>query len=112
MILNISGHQIELGEALQEFVKKKLESKVKKFFKEAISVHVIFEKKIPLVFAEIIVNDGIKHQAILRSNGQGPDARTAFEDSMNKIDIQLRRHKELIKSHHKNHHRKTGKDEF
>ena len=107
MILNISGHQLELGETLQAFVKKKLEAKVKKFFKEAISVNVIFEKKNSLISAEIIVNDGIKHQALIRSNGKGQDWRTAFEDSINKIDIQLRKHKELVKGHHKNHHRNS-----
>lgn len=112
MILNISGHQMKVGDSLQAYVKDKLESKVKKFFKEAISVHVIFEKEGAFFLSEIIVNDGVKHESILKSNGKAGDALAAFDDAMKKIDIQLRKHKELIKSHHKNHHRKSRQDDF
>jgi ribosomal subunit interface protein len=112
MILNVSGHQVTIGESLQEYVKDKIESKVKKFFKEAISVHVTFGKDGIFFSAEIIVNDGVKHQAILKGDGKGGDAYSAFEDALHKTDIQLRKHKELIKSHHKNHHKKTRKDDY
>ena len=112
MILNISGQQAKIGQTLQEYVKNKLEAKVKKFFKEAISVHVTFKKEGAFFSTEIIVNDGIKHQAILRSDGKGNDAYSAFEDAIKKTDMQLRKHKELIKSHHKNHHKKTRKDDY
>ena len=112
MILNISGQQVQIGQSLQEHVKNKLEAKVKKFFKEAISVHVTFGKEGSFLSAEIIVNDGVKHQSILKSNGKGDDAYSAFEDAFHKIDVQLRKHKELIKSHHKNHHKKTIEDDF
>ena len=112
MILNISGQQVQIGQNLQDYVKKKLETKVKKFFKEAISVHVTFGKEGISFTAEIIVNDGVKHQSILKSNGKGSSAYAAFDDAIHKTDMQLRKHKELIKSHHKNHHKKTRKDDY
>ena len=112
MILNISGHQVDTGQALQARVKKRLEAKVKKFFKEAISVHVVFGKEGVFFSAEIIVDDGIKRTNILKSNGKGDTALSAFDDALHKIDIQLRKQKELIKSHHKNHHKKTRKEDF
>ena len=112
MIFNISGHQVEIGESLQQYVKDKLESKVTKFFKTAISTHVTFGKEGAFLTAEIIINDGVTHQNILKSNGTGLDVYAAFEDANHKTDMQLRKYKELIKSHHKNHHRKAGKDDI
>src|SRR5690242_14846543 len=109
MILNISGHQIEIGKGVQDYVRNKLEPKIKKFFKEAVSAHVTFEKERAFFLAEILINDGVKHEAILKSNGQGADIYSAFEDAYHKTDIQLRKHKEKIKSHHKLHHKNPGK---
>ena len=45
MILSVFGHQVKVGSSLQDYVKEKLELKVKKFFKEIISVHVTFGKE-------------------------------------------------------------------
>ena len=112
MILNISGQQVQVGQNLQDYIKKKLETKVKKFFKEAISVHVNLGKEGISFTAEILINDGVKHQSILKSNAKGETAYVAFDEAMHKTDIQLRKHKELIKSHHKNHHKPTRKDDF
>jgi ribosomal subunit interface protein len=111
MIFNISGHQVEIGESLQQYVKNKLESKVTKFFKDAISTHVTFGKEGAFLTAEILVNDGVTHQNILKSNGTGLDVYSAFEDANHKTDTQLRKYKELTKSHHKNHHQNPRKDD-
>ena len=110
MIFTVSGHQVTIGETVQQYVKDKLESKIKKFFNTAISAHVTFGKDGAFLTAEILINDGVPHQALLTSNGKGLDVRTAFDDANSKTDMQLRKHKELIKSHHKNHHKKPREE--
>jgi ribosomal subunit interface protein len=95
MIIQISGHHVTTGQALQEYIKGKLESEIKKFFSNVISVHVFIEKHAELFASEIVVNEGVDHQTIA-ANAEAPDAYVSFDEAVRKMKAQLRKRKQKI----------------
>jgi putative sigma-54 modulation protein len=96
MQMVISGHHVELTEALKEYVQTKLE-KVERHFDNITSMKVILsiDKLIQKAEATIQIPG-----ADLFANAESSDMYAAIDLLTDKLDRQILKHKEKIKRHH------------
>jgi len=96
MQMIISGHHGEVTQALKEYVHNKL-AKVERHFDHITSMQVILsiEKLAQKAEATIRISG-----AELFANAESQDMYAAIDQLTDKLDRQIVRHKEKIKSHH------------
>ncbi len=99
MQYQITGKQIDIGEALQNHVKTELDGIVKKYSGRPTDAGVIFSKNAGEFVCEATVHlsTGLTVQAKAHSH----DIYVAFDLCGEKMDKQLRRYKRRLKDHHK-----------
>ncbi len=99
MRYQISGKQIDIGEALQTHVKTELGEAVKKYAERPTDANVIFSKSASEYVCEATVHlsTGLTAQAKAHSH----EIYAAFEDCREKMEKQLRRYKRRLKDHHR-----------
>lgn len=99
MRYQISGHQIDIGNALQTHVKDELGVAVEKYAERPTDASVIFSKSGSEFNCEIIVHlsTGMTTQA----RGRAHEIYAAFDQTCEKVEKQLRRYKRRLKDHHK-----------
>ena len=99
MQYQISGKQIDIGEALQVHVKDELSGVVQKYAERPTSAQVIFSKSAHEYVCETIVHlsTGLTAQA----KGTATEIYAAFDNCADKMEKQLRRYKRRLKYHHK-----------
>jgi putative sigma-54 modulation protein len=99
MNINITGHHIDVGQSLQDYVRQKLPIMVKKHFKHPLSAKVIFEKeaKHAIVKAEILIHEAAHNYAF--ADAEEHDAYKAFDSAMHKAEVQLVKYKEKNSDH-------------
>jgi ribosomal subunit interface protein len=98
MRYQISGKQIDIGEALQTHVKAELGEVVEKYAQRPTECIVVFSKAAHEFICEttIHLSTGLSAQA----KGHATEIYAAFESCREKMDKQLRRYKRRIRSHH------------
>ncbi|MAM63488.1 ribosome-associated translation inhibitor RaiA [Maritimibacter sp. UBA3975] len=98
MQYQISGKQIDIGEALQVYVKEGLGTVVEKYAERPTDAHVIFSKNGSEFVCEAIVHlsTGLTAQASAHTH----DIHAAFDQCAEKMEKQLRRYKRRLKDHH------------
>ncbi len=98
MRYQISGKQIDIGEALQTHVKGELGSAVAKYAERPTDAHVIFSKAAGEFVCESIVHlsTGLTAQAKAHAH----EIYGAFDSCCDKLEKQLRRYKRRLKDHH------------
>ncbi|WP_120499475.1 ribosome-associated translation inhibitor RaiA [Roseovarius sp. EL26] len=99
MRYQISGKQIDIGDALQVHVKQELGSIVQKYAERPTDAHVIFSKSASEFVCETIVHlsTGLTTQAKAHAH----DIYAAFDKCCDKMEKQLRRYKRRLKDHHR-----------
>lgn len=99
MLYQISGKQIDIGEALQSHVKQELGGVVEKYAQRPTDAHVIFSKSGHEFVCETTVHlsTGLTAQAKARET----EIYAAFDACSAKMEKQLRRYKRRLKDHHK-----------
>ena len=99
MRYQISGKQIDIGEALQTHVQTELGATVEKYAGRPTDATVIFSKSGHEYNCETIVHlsTGLTAQA----KGSAVEIYGAFEACLEKMDKQLRRYKRRLKDHHR-----------
>jgi ribosomal subunit interface protein len=99
MRYQISGKQIDIGEALQTHVKTELDGTTQKYAGRPTEAVVVFSKSGHEFVCEIVVHlsTGLTAQA----KGHANEVYAAFDSSCEKMDKQLRRYKRRLKDHHK-----------
>lgn len=100
MRYQISGKQIDVGDALQTHVKGELEGTFGKYQQRPTDATVIFSRDAHNLACDAVVHlsTGLNVQA----RAQDPDnIYAAFEKCREKMDKQLRRYKRRLKDHHK-----------
>ncbi|MBV0913582.1 ribosome hibernation-promoting factor, HPF/YfiA family [Anianabacter salinae] len=99
MRYQVTGKQIDIGEALQTHVVTELGGIVEKYAGRPTDANVIFSKHAHEYACETIVHlsTGMTAQAM----GRAPEIYAAFESCAEKMDKQLRRYKRRLKDHHK-----------
>jgi len=101
MKITISGKQMKVGSALQEYVKENVEVAIKKYFENAISAHITFSKETHLFVTDIIVNEGVSNQLYYKSQAKEEGVYASFDRALDRMEKQLRRYKRRIRDHHK-----------
>ncbi len=99
MRYQITGKQIDIGEALQTHVKSELDDVVGKFSQRPTDAHVVFSKSASEFSCEatIHLSTGLTAQAKAHSH----EIYSAFDKCTEKMETQLRRYKRRLKDHHK-----------
>lgn len=98
MRIQVSGKQIDVGEALQGHVAAELTEATAKYAGRPTDATVVFSRPGHGLACEIIVHlsTGLTAQA----NGAAADAYAAFDAALGRMAKQLRRHKRRLKDHH------------
>ncbi|QQA42862.1 ribosome hibernation-promoting factor, HPF/YfiA family [Pelagovum pacificum] len=99
MRYQISGKQIDIGEALQAHVETELGETVEKYAGRPTDATIVFSKTGPEFMCEAVVHlsTGLTAQA----RGKAHEIYAAFDEACEKMDKQLRRYKRRLKDHHK-----------
>ena len=99
MRYQITGKQIDIGEALQTHVKSELDGVVQKYAERPTDANVIFSKSAHEYVCEATVHlsTGLTAQA----KAHATEIYAAFDSCSEKMEKQLRRYKRRLKDHHK-----------
>ncbi len=100
MDVQVSGKNIELGEALRTHVTGRLSDSVQKYFGRGAEAAVSFVKERHLVECEMSAH--LFSGVLLAAHGSGGDAYAAFEEGLDKLEKRVRRYKRRLKNHHVN----------
>ncbi len=103
MDIQVSGKNIELGDALQAHVTDRLTDGVKKYFDRGAEATVTFAREKREVECDVTTH--LASGVFLAAHGRAGDAYGAFEESLEKLEKRIRRYKRRLKDHHAN-----GKD--
>ena len=96
MQLNISGHHVELSPALNDYIKSKLQ-RVERHFDQVVDAHVVLgvERQRYKAEATIHVSGNTLHATC-----EHDDMYAAIDLLLDKLDRQVRKHKEKVTNHH------------
>ena len=99
MRYQISGKQIDIGDALQVHVKAELGAAVEKYAERPTDAQVVFSRSANEFVCESIVHlsTGLTAQAKAHAH----EIYAAFDQCCEKLEKQLRRYKRRLKDHHK-----------
>ena len=99
MRYQISGKQIDIGEALQTHVREELGIVIAKYAERPTDANVVFSKNASEFACEAIVHlsTGLTAQASARAH----EIYAAFDACCDKMEKQLRRYKRRLKDHHR-----------
>lgn len=100
MDVQVSGKNIETGEALRTHVTDRLSESVQKYFGRGAEAVVSFVKERHLVECEMTAH--LFSGVFLAAHGTGGDAYAAFEEGLDKLEKRVRRYKRRLKNHHVN----------
>ena len=99
MRYQISGKQIDIGEALQTHVTTEMDEVIQKYAGRPTDAHVVFSKSGHEFVCEATVH--LSTGLIAQATGRATEIYAAFESCNEKMDKQLRRYKRRLKDHHK-----------
>lgn len=99
MRYQISGKQIDIGEALQTHVRDELGTVIAKYAERPTDANVVFSKSASEYTCEAIVHlsTGLTAQASAKAH----EIYAAFDACCDKMEKQLRRYKRRLKDHHR-----------
>lgn len=98
MQINISGHQLDVGDALRSHITDVLDGIVEKYFGEAIDAAVTLSRERFTVRADIAIHIG--RDIYVRAHESADDAYAAFDVAAAHLGKRLRRHKRRLRDHH------------
>ncbi|WP_106640401.1 ribosome hibernation-promoting factor, HPF/YfiA family [Allosphingosinicella vermicomposti] len=101
MDIQVSGHQVDTGEALRQHVQDRLQTMAEKYFSRAQSAQVTFGKA-PYGHFSCDIVCHVMQGLILKGSGRASDAHPAFDQAADRIDKQLRRYMRRLKDKHGN----------
>ncbi len=100
MEIQVSGKNMDLGDALQTHVSDKLGDGVRKYFGRGAEATVTFSRERHQIECDVTAH--LASGVFLAAHGEGGDAYGAFEESLEKLEKRLRRYKRRLKNHHAN----------
>lgn len=98
MEIEVSGRNINVGDALTTHVEERLDQIADKYFARSLDAQTVFNKEGHLYRADVSLhpNQGIS----LQSRGEASEPYAAFEEAADRVEKQLRRYKRRLKNHH------------
>lgn len=100
MQITISGQHISIGHSLSKYAEDRTSQVVKKYFAAAISTNVHFSKHGLQFVCDIVVNDGTGRHIILKSSSSSEDIYSTFDNSLARLEKQLRKYKSKLNDRH------------
>jgi len=99
MRYQISGKQIDIGEALQTHVREELGNVIAKYAERPTDANIVFSKSASEYTCEAVVHlsTGLTAQASAKAH----EIYAAFDACCDKMEKQLRRYKRRLKDHHR-----------
>ena len=101
MQVTVSGKQVDLSDALRQHVDKQLSTITGKYFDQALEANVTFGRARSFFTCDINLHAG--RGVTVRGEGEAADARTAFEDAAEHIAKRLRRYRQRVSAHQRDH---------
>ncbi len=98
MNVQINGKQIDIGSSLSSHAKGKVTEIIIKYSKSATDITITFSKDRHEYFCDIYIH--LATGMTVQAKGKAVDIYDSFENSLDKIDKQLRRYKRRLKNHH------------
>lgn len=98
MDIQVSGKNMDLGDALQLHVTERLADGVRKYFDRGAEAAVTFSRERRLVECDVTAH--LASGVFLAAHGEGGDAYGAFDDGLEKLEKRIRRYKRRLKNHH------------
>jgi putative sigma-54 modulation protein len=98
MQINITARHIKLTEAIDSYVRKKVSKAAKFYDGDDVTAHITLSVEKNRQITEISFHIG---KLIFRAKEQSPDIYTSIDLSMEKLEKQLRKQKEISKIHRK-----------
>jgi ribosomal subunit interface protein len=98
MRYQITGKQLDVGDALQSHVKSELAETLAKYAGRPTDAQVVFSKAAHEFHCEAVVH--LSTGLTAQSKGHATDIYAAFEACRERMDKQLRRYKRRLKDHH------------
>lgn len=98
MRYQISGKQIDIGNALQTYVQDELNGIVQKYAERPTDANIIFSKSGSEFVCEATVH--LSTGLTASAKGHAHDIHAAFNSTADKMEKQLRRYKRRLKDHH------------
>lgn len=101
MQVQVSGHHLDVGDALRTHVAERLDQSVGKYFDKPIDGHVTFTKEGHEFRADCSVhlNSGMH----IKTQGRAVEPYASFDGAVEKLEKRLRRYKSRLKSHSNTH---------
>lgn len=98
MGIQITGKNIEAGEAFQTYVKDRVTELLEKYVGPELSGHIRIEKERSnfLTNCHIQLRSGL----VMQSHGEAPDAYASAEAAFERLEKRVRRYKRRLKNHH------------
>jgi len=97
MQLNVTGHHLDITTPLRDYVSQKLE-RVERHFDHVTNVHVILSVEKLRQKAEATIHISGGH---LFADAEDENMYAAIDAMTDKLDRQIKKHKEKIKDHHR-----------
>ncbi|TPG20421.1 ribosome-associated translation inhibitor RaiA [Sphingomonas koreensis] len=97
MDIRVSGHQVDVGDALKTHVQNRLQGIADKYFARAISAHVTFGKGPHDAGFTCDIVAHVTQGLVLKGSNHGMEAHGAFDGTAEKIEKQLRRYTRRLK---------------
>lgn len=96
MELTVTGHHVDVTDALREYVAARLD-KIERHFDNLTDIHCVLkiEKLVHKAEATVRLNG-----ATIHAEANDADMYAAIDDLADKIDRQVRKHKEKLTDHH------------
>lgn len=102
MRYQISGKQIDIGEALQTHVKAELGETVEKYAQRPTEAVVVFSRNGHEMVCEATIH--LSTGLTATAKGHAGEIYAAFESCRERLDKQMRRHKRRLRDHHHDRH--------
>jgi ribosomal subunit interface protein len=98
MQVQVTGKQLDVGEALRARISDELLSSIGKYFERGGDADVVVGKNGHAIQVDCSVTLASGQKLV--STGAGPDAHTAFDAALSKVEARIRRYKRRLKNHH------------
>ncbi len=99
MRYQISGKQIDIGEALQTHVKAELGEIIDKYAQRPTDANVVFSRNAHELVCEAVIH--LSTGLVAQAKGHASEIYNAFEMCRERMDKQLRRYKRRLRDHHR-----------